>query len=91
MITLIGLAALLLSTGAFFDDGISSLPFIVDFILSILEKDLECKGKTYENVSLTAYFPDYDGEELEDSIYDKRGKKLKTLQVFLKICVKVNI
>lgn len=51
----------------------------------VVEKNLQCKGKKYENVSLTAYFPDYDDEELENAIYDKRGKKLKTLQVYLHV------
>lgn len=55
----------------------------IQFLINIyvIEKNLECRGKKYENVSLTAYFPDFDDEELEDSIYDKRGKKLRTLQV----------
>lgn len=42
---------------------------------------MKCKGKTYKNVTLTAYYPDYANEDQEFGYMDKRGKKLRTLQV----------
>lgn len=45
------------------------------------EINLECKGKRYENVTLTAYYPDYTDEDNEKGYLDKKGKNLQTLQV----------
>ncbi|XP_066145538.1 uncharacterized protein [Euwallacea fornicatus] len=45
--------------------------------------DLNCKGKTFKNVTLTAYYPDYSDSDHGFAYEDKRGKKLKTLQDYL--------
>lgn len=47
----------------------------------ISDYDLTCNGKTFKNVTLTAYYPDYIDSDQEYGYEDKRGKKLKTLQV----------
>ncbi|KAL1506018.1 hypothetical protein ABEB36_005455 [Hypothenemus hampei] len=47
------------------------------------ELDLTCKGKTFRNVTLTAYFPDYTDSDHEFGYQDKRGRKLRTLQDYL--------
>ncbi|KRT78150.1 hypothetical protein AMK59_8101, partial [Oryctes borbonicus] len=46
------------------------------------EINLECRGKSYKNVTLTAYFPSYD-EDYEDGLLDMKGVPLRTLQDFL--------
>lgn len=38
-------------------------------------------GKKYYNVTLTAYYPDYDDEDKEKGYLDKDGQNLQTLQV----------
>ncbi|XP_050300126.1 uncharacterized protein LOC126738732, partial [Anthonomus grandis grandis] len=45
--------------------------------------DFNCKGKTFKNVSLTAYYPDYIDADRELGYQDKKGRKLKTLQDYL--------
>ncbi|XP_068906918.1 uncharacterized protein [Tenebrio molitor] len=47
------------------------------------EIDLNCKGKKYGNVTLTAYFPDYNDEDHARGYLDKNGKNLRTLQDYL--------
>ncbi|KAI4461557.1 lipase [Holotrichia oblita] len=47
-----------------------------------LEINLDCRGRTYKNVTLTAYFPSYD-EDFEGGLRDMKGELLKTLQDFL--------
>lgn len=48
------------------------------------EINLECEGKRiYENVTLTAYYPDFDDEDHESGYHDKEGNALKTLQDFV--------
>ncbi|XP_015122520.1 uncharacterized protein LOC107044946 [Diachasma alloeum] len=44
--------------------------------------DLKCVGHAHYNVSLTAYFPDYESDNEYDYL-DVRGKKLRNLQDFL--------
>ncbi|CAH0562358.1 unnamed protein product [Brassicogethes aeneus] len=44
--------------------------------------DIDCKGKTFENVTMTAYYPDYSGDS-ESGFLDKKGRKLRTLQDYL--------
>lgn len=55
------------------------------FIISRAERssnrtDLQCTGRTHWNVSLTAYYPDYESDNESDYL-DARGKELNTLQV----------
>ncbi|XP_060531994.1 uncharacterized protein LOC132705425 isoform X3 [Cylas formicarius] len=45
--------------------------------------EIECSGKTFSNVTLTAYYPDYADQDKEYGYQDKRGKKLRTLQDYL--------
>ncbi|XP_011300884.1 uncharacterized protein [Fopius arisanus] len=44
--------------------------------------DLKCVGRPHYNVSLTAYFPDYESDN-ENDYLDVRGKKLRNLQDFI--------
>ncbi|KAH1028078.1 hypothetical protein HUJ05_001475 [Dendroctonus ponderosae] len=46
----------------------------------VSDLDLTCKGKTFHNVTLTAYFPDYTDSDNEFGYQDKKGRKLRTLQ-----------
>ncbi|GJQ71266.1 hypothetical protein Trydic_g11005 [Trypoxylus dichotomus] len=46
------------------------------------EINLECRGRSYKNVTLTAYFPSYD-EDYEEGLLDMNGQPLRTLQDFL--------
>ncbi|XP_044733878.1 uncharacterized protein LOC123296464 [Chrysoperla carnea] len=43
----------------------------------------ECKGKRYEEVSLTGYYPEFSSSEGRRGFLDSRAKKLRTLQDFL--------
>ncbi|KAL3265284.1 hypothetical protein HHI36_009494 [Cryptolaemus montrouzieri] len=47
------------------------------------EINLKCVGKKFENVSLTAYYPDYNNEDNDKGYQDKRGRKLRTLQDYI--------
>ncbi|XP_035730209.1 uncharacterized protein LOC118445208 [Vespa mandarinia] len=44
--------------------------------------DFKCTGRSYHNVTLTAYYPDYTSDDEIDYL-DIRGKKLKTLQDYI--------
>ncbi|XP_030761304.1 uncharacterized protein LOC115886346 [Sitophilus oryzae] len=45
--------------------------------------DFNCRGKTFKNVTLTAYYPDYTNQDNEFGFQDKKGRKLRTLQDYL--------
>ncbi|XP_018579025.1 uncharacterized protein LOC108917074 [Anoplophora glabripennis] len=47
------------------------------------ELSLECTGKTYKNVTLTAYYPDFFDEDHEGGYLDKKGQKLRSLQDYI--------
>ncbi|KAJ3658748.1 hypothetical protein Zmor_010469 [Zophobas morio] len=47
------------------------------------EINLECKGKNIRNVTLTAYYPDYNDDEHDSGYLDIKGKNLRTLQDYL--------
>lgn len=47
-----------------------------------VEINLDCQGRTYKNVTLTAYFPSYD-EDFDGGLRDMQGQLLKTLQVII--------
>ncbi|CAG9856217.1 unnamed protein product [Phyllotreta striolata] len=47
------------------------------------EITLKCKGKTFRNVTLTAYYPDYSDQDHEFGYQDKKGQKLRTLQDYI--------
>ncbi|KAL2711958.1 hypothetical protein V1478_018193, partial [Vespula squamosa] len=44
--------------------------------------DFKCSGRSYYNVTLTAYYPDYTSDDEIDYL-DIKGKKLKTLQDYI--------
>ncbi|XP_044254948.1 uncharacterized protein LOC123005327 [Tribolium madens] len=44
------------------------------------EINLECRGTKFENVTLTAYYPDFNNDE---GFLDKKGENLSTLQDYL--------
>ncbi|XP_072384248.1 uncharacterized protein [Diabrotica undecimpunctata] len=54
-------------------------------VSALLENEisLKCMGKVYQNVTLTAYYPDYNDQDHEHGYQDKQGKKLRTLQDYL--------
>ncbi|CAK9812962.1 hypothetical protein ANTPLA_LOCUS7612 [Anthophora plagiata] len=65
------------------------LPFVVYLIsyASAIEKnsnrtDLSCSGRVYYNVTLAAYYPNFDSDDVSDYL-DVKMKKLRTLQDFL--------
>ncbi|XP_045479493.1 uncharacterized protein LOC123684320 [Harmonia axyridis] len=47
------------------------------------ELNLKCTGRKFENVSLTAYYPDYDDEDNQKGYQDSKGHKLRTLQDYI--------
>ncbi|CAH2002005.1 unnamed protein product [Acanthoscelides obtectus] len=47
------------------------------------EISLKCNGKRFENVTLTAYYPDYNEEQKAAGYLDKKGKLLNTLQDYI--------
>ncbi|KAK9875861.1 hypothetical protein WA026_009648 [Henosepilachna vigintioctopunctata] len=47
------------------------------------EINLKCTGRKYENVSLTAYYPDFFDEDNEKGYQDARGHKLRTMQDYI--------
>ncbi|XP_023030111.1 uncharacterized protein [Leptinotarsa decemlineata] len=47
------------------------------------EITLKCHGKTFNNVTLTAYYPDYTDQDHEQGYQDKHGQKLRTLQDYV--------
>nr|CAH7743269.1 unnamed protein product [Callosobruchus chinensis] len=49
----------------------------------IVEISLKCNGKRFENVTLTAYYPDYNEEQEASGFLDKKGKPLNTLQDYI--------
>ncbi|KOC65529.1 hypothetical protein WH47_00499, partial [Habropoda laboriosa] len=55
-----------------------------EFILerSLHRTDLNCSGRAYYNVTLAAYYPNFDSDDVSDYL-DVRMKKLRTLQDFL--------
>ncbi|CAG9770432.1 unnamed protein product [Ceutorhynchus assimilis] len=55
----------------------------LDLKYLFLDVELTCKGKTFRNVSLTAYYPDYTDSDNEYGYRDKKGRKLMTLQDYL--------
>lgn len=59
---------------------ISHFILLNDFFYFKIEINMDCRGKTYENVTLTAYYPDYDDENTKGYL-DIKGQPLKTLQV----------
>lgn len=78
---------LFLTANSYFDNGgaLFNCQYVVLLIVNLwfLEIDLNCKGKKYGNVTLTAYFPDYNDEDHARGYLDKNGKNLRTLQVGL--------
>ncbi|KAJ8942801.1 hypothetical protein NQ318_013016 [Aromia moschata] len=44
------------------------------------EITLKCIGKIYDNVTLTAFYPDYTGQNHDRGYQDKNGTDLRTLQ-----------
>ncbi|CAK9819982.1 hypothetical protein ANTQUA_LOCUS10393 [Anthophora quadrimaculata] len=65
------------------------LPFVVFLIsfVSAIEKssnraNLSCSGRAYYNVTLAAYYPNFNSDDVSDYL-DVKMKKLRTLQDFL--------
>ncbi|XP_057659004.1 uncharacterized protein LOC130895618 [Diorhabda carinulata] len=59
--------------------------YFVSGISAIFENEitLKCKGKSFKNVTLTAYYPDYTNSDQENGYQDMKGKKLRTLQDYI--------
>lgn len=51
----------------------------------MVEINLECFGAVFKNATLTAYYPDFDDEDIKRAYLDENGNKLMTLQVTLQI------
>ncbi|KAF7274600.1 uncharacterized protein LOC143190603 [Rhynchophorus ferrugineus] len=61
------------------------IAFVISSVYALFDNDLDltCIGKTFRNVTLTAYYPDYINLDNEYGFQDKQGRKLKTLQDYL--------
>ncbi|KAJ8919381.1 hypothetical protein NQ315_016474 [Exocentrus adspersus] len=65
--------------------GVLLLSVKIIFVVAVYddETSLECTGKTYRNVTLTAYYPDFSDEDHEKGYLDKKGSKLRNLQDYI--------
>lgn len=58
-----------------------ALLFYVAITTGTVANELECVGQAFFNVSLAAYFPEYEEELSPTGAVDADGEELRTLQV----------